>query len=169
MAKGDFVCMLDQNDCATDIALLAPVPKEHLDEAVKTVQKAKRVAFGSRNWDIFSNLDQKRDGKPVDVYIYESYGSGQYDFRVSWHARYLQNVGAINGAHPDKMTFRPASTAKYLGDNEGGDWLVFWEVDSLHELPEQNRIHVGAFTPFGKKKPYGNSFVPRGPMMIQHP
>jgi hypothetical protein len=160
--------MVDENECSTHIALLAPVPKEHLVEALNTVQNVGKVAFGSRNWEAFFKLDQERNGKPVDVYIYESYGEGQYNFRVSWHAHYIQNVGAIIGAHPDKMTFRPESTAKYPGDNEGGVWLLFWEVDSLQEQPEQNRIHVGSFTPFGKKKPYGNSCVPRGPMLIEH-
>ena len=166
---GDPADMTDHVDCATHIALLAPIPKEHIESAPTKLQKVNRVAFGSRNWDVFFKLDQERDGKPVDVYIYESYGSGQYDFRVSWHARYLQNVAAINGAHPDKMVYRPDSTAKYPGDNEGGDWLLFWELDSLQEIAEVDRVHVGAFTPFGKKKPYGNSFVPRGPMLIMHP
>lgn len=125
-----------------------------------------KVAFGSRAYDVFLKLEQEREGKPVYVYIYES---SEGDFRVAWHARYLGYVGAVNGAHPDCMKFRPASTAKYPGDNEGGDWLVFWEVESLSEIPEGNRVHVGTFIPYGKSKPYGNSFVPRGPMLIKHP
>jgi len=161
--------MVDQDHSATDIALLAPVPREHLDEGLKTFQAMNKVAFGSRAYDVFIKLDQECNGKPVDVFIYESHGSGQYDFRVSWRARYLKNVPAINGAHPDGMTFRPESTAKYPGDNEGGDWLLFWEVDSLQPISDEERVHVGTFSPFGKKKPYGNSFAPRGPMLIEHP
>ena len=158
--------MLSYPTCADHIALLAPAPKEHLVDGNHTALTMGKVAFGSRAYDVFLKLEQVRGGKPVDVYIYES---SEGDFRVAWHARYLGYVGAVNGAHPDGMKFRPASTAKYPGDNEGGDWLLFWEVESLHEIPEENRVHVGSFTPFGKKKPYGNSFVPRGPMLSKHP
>lgn len=161
--------MTIQNCCADRIALLAPVPKEHLDEGKKTAFAKGKVAFGSRAYNVFVKLDEERGDKPVDVYIYESYGEGRYDFRISWHAIYRKYEAAINGAHPDKMTYRPLSTAKYPGDNEGGDWLLFWEVDSLEEIPEKDRAHVGTFVPYGKKKPYGNSFVPREPMLIKHP
>ena len=160
--------MLAHDNCDVNIALLAPVPREHLDSALNTVQKVAKVAFGSRKWDVFDKLDKKREGKPVNVYIYESYGDGQYDFRVSWHARYLGKLEAVNGAHPNK-DFRPDSTAKYPGDNEGGDWVLFWEVDSLQKLPELERVHVGTFAAYGKKKPYGNSFAPRGPLLVNQP
>ena len=166
MPKGDSTEMADQNDRAPDIALLAPVPKEHLVDGKQTALTMGKVAFGSRAYDVFLKLEQEREGKPVDVYIYES---SEGDFRVAWHARYLGYVGAVNGAHPDGMTYRPASTAKYPGDNEGGDWLLFWEVESLKEIPEEQRVHVGTFIPFGKKKPYGNSFAPHGPLLIRHP
>jgi len=161
--------MDNQHDCDTNIALLAPVPKEHLVDGLQTVQTMGKVAFGSRAYPVFIKLKESVGEMPVDVYIYESYGSGQYDFRVSWRARYLRFEGAVNGAHPDGMMYRPASTAKNPGDNEGGDWLLFWEVDSLIEIPEEQRVHVGTFTPFGKKKPYGNSFAPHGPLLIKHP
>lgn len=161
--------MLSRSDCADHIALLAPIPKEHLDTGKKTVLVNGKVAFGSRAYDVFVTLEQECGDKPVEVYIYESEGDGVYDFRVSWHARYLRYVGAVNGAHPEGTTFRPASTAKYAGDNEGGDWLLFWEVDHLEEIPESERMHVGKFVPYGKKKPYGNSFAPRGPMLVNRP
>jgi hypothetical protein len=158
--------MVNHSTCADHIALLAPVPKEHLADGITTTMTKGKVAFGSRAYDVFVKLEQERGGKPVDVYIYESYGNGAYDFHVSWHARYLGYVGAVNGAHPNGMRFRPASTAKYPGDNEGGDWLLFWEVDLLEEIPEAERMHVGEFVPYGKVKPYGNSFAPRGPMLV---
>ena len=109
-----------------------------------------------------------RDG--LDTVSRPSLFLGNDDFRVSWHARYLGYVGAVNGAHPDEMTYRPLSTAKYPGDNEGGDWLFFWEVDLLGEIPKSERLHVREFVPYGKKKkPYGNSFAPRGPMLMNRP
>ena len=161
--------MLSHSDCADHVALLAPVPMEHLMDGTKTTMTMGKVAFGSGAYDVFLKLEEERGDKPVDVYIYESYGKGAYDFRVSWHGRYLGYTGAVNGAHPDGMKFRPASTAKYAGDNEGGDWLLFWEVDHLEEIPESERMHVGEFVPYGKKKPYGNCFAPRGPMLVNRP
>lgn len=161
--------MLSHSDCADHIALLAPVPKEHLDDGKTTATTNGKVAFGTRAYDVFLKLEQEREGKPVEVYIYESEGNGAYNFRVSWHARYLGYAPASNGAHPDGMKFRPASTAKYVGDNEGGDWLLFWEVDRLEEIPESERMHVGEFVAYAKKKPYGNSFAPRGPILVNRP
>jgi len=169
MRTKEGLIIMSESFCADHIALLAPVPKEHLADAKKTVTTMSKVAFGSRAYDVFLKLEEERGDKSVDAYIYESYGNGAYDFRVSWHARYLGYVGAVNGAHPDGMKFRPASTAQYAGDNEGGDWLLFWEVDHLEEIPKSVRMHVGEFVPYGKRKPYGNSFAPRGPMLVNRP
>ncbi len=160
--------MQSLTNCADHVALLAPVPMEHLVDGKEIALTMGKVAFGSRASDVFLKLEQERGDKPVEVYIYESYGKGAYDFCVSWHARYWGFVGAVNGAHPDGMKFRPPSTGMYPADNEG-HWLLFWEVDDLDEIPDAERKHVGEFTPYGKKKPYGNSFVPRGPMLVNRP
>lgn len=153
---------------AANVALLAPVPLEHLLDGRTTLLAEGKVAFGSRAYERFLQLDELRKGMPVDVYIYESHSDGHHDFRVSWHARYTGFVKSEMGAHPHGMRFRPASTAKYTRDNSGY-WAVFWEVDSLEQIPEEKRRHVGDFTGFGKKKAYGDAFSPEGPLLIEHP
>lgn len=161
--------MVDQVDFAKRVALIAPVSKKQLGSVRTKLGTASRFAFGSRSWYVFFKLDQEREGKPVHVYIYECDGTRRSDFRVSWKATYLKQVPAISGAHPDKMTSVMKPTAKHSADNEEGDWLLFWEFNSLKEIAEQNRVHVATFTLYGKNKPYGKSFTPRGPMLIEHP
>lgn len=62
---------------AAHIALLAPVPLEHLLDGETTARTEGKVAFGSRKWDTFRQLDALREGMPVDVYIYASHPDGQ--------------------------------------------------------------------------------------------
>ena len=153
---------------ASNVALLAPVPFEHLNDGQGVVQEKGKVAFGSRAFETFLELDKQRKGMPVDVYIYESHGEGHYDFKVSWRGRYIGFVNSDLGAHPNGMDYRPKSTAKYLSDNSGY-WAVFWELDSLERIPEGERIHVSEFTGHKKKKAYGHAFSPEGPLLIEHP
>jgi hypothetical protein len=153
---------------AAHIALLAPVPLEHLLDGETTAKTEGKVAFGSRKWDTFRQLDALREGMPVDVYIYASHPDGQWDYDVSWRARYIQHVESTMGAHPDGMKYRPASTGKYPNDNSG-HWAVFWEVEDLERLPKEQRIVLAALTGFGKKKSYGHAFSPEGPLLIEHP
>jgi hypothetical protein len=79
---------------ADHIALLAPVPKEHLVDGIQTSLTMGKVAFGSRAYDVFLKLEQERLERPVDVYIYESYGSGAYDFRVAWRGTHVTCVSS---------------------------------------------------------------------------
>jgi hypothetical protein len=153
---------------AGNVALLAPVPLEHLIDALAIMSNQRKVAFGSRDWETFRELDSLRKGLPVDTYIYESHGEGRFDFNVSWRARYIGHVESDLGAHPAGMKYRPASTCKYANDNSG-HWAVFWELNHLERIPEQDRIHVGDFTGYGQKKAYGHSFSPRGPLLVEHP
>jgi hypothetical protein len=61
---------------AGNIALLAPVPLEHLLAAQKIFETERKVAFGSQRYDLFRQLDKERNGQPVDVYIYASRRDG---------------------------------------------------------------------------------------------
>jgi len=90
---------------AAHVALLAPVPLEHLIDGKKKSDIEGRVAFGSRVWELFTELDTLRKNMPVDVYIYASHGGGNRDFEVSWHARYVRHVNSEMGAHPDGMRY----------------------------------------------------------------
>ena len=152
------------NDAARHVALFAPVPHEHLVSGVAVARDQGRVAFGSRAWEVFRELDKIRKGMPVDVYIYASHADSPGPLEVSWHARYIGHVDSVGGAHPAGMRYRPPTTVT----DSSGYWAVFWEVEDLAELPTDGRIHVTGLTGYGKKKPY-RAFIPEGPILIELP
>jgi hypothetical protein len=153
---------------ALNIALLAPVPLEHLLDGRDVSASEGKVAFGSRAWQVFRELDAIRKGMAVDAYIYASHGDGPLSFEASWHARYIGHVESVRGAHPAAMRYRPPSTAKYGTDNEGF-WAVFWEVEELREIAPDDRIPVRMFCGVGKSKAYSRGFVPEGPLLVKRP
>ena len=126
------------------------------------------MAFGSRAWEVFRELDSLRQGLPIDAYIYASHSDESPQFEASWHGRYVGHVESVGGAHPAGMRFRPPSTVRYANDNLG-HWAVFWEVERLRELAPDERLGLAGLIGFGKRKAYGTSFVPEGPLLIEHP
>ena len=150
------------------VALLAPVPLEHLIDGIAVCDQQGKVAFGSRAWEIFRQLDELRDGQPVDVYICASHAPGRPSFKVSWHGIYLGHVKGIHGAHPQGMQFRPPSTAKYEDDNYG-HWAFFWEVTQLWELAPQEHIPLCRFYGWDKRRFYEKNFIPEGPILVHQP
>jgi len=149
------------------VTLLAPVPLEHLCNAAAVCKAEGKVAFGSRTWEVFRELDIERNGIPVNVYIYASGDPTSDKLEVSWLGRYIGHVEGKFGAHPEGMRFRPPSTAKYPSDNKG-HWAVFWELDQLRELQTHERIPTGAFTGYKTGKQYKNNFVPEGPIIVTY-
>ncbi len=127
-----------------------------------------KVAFGTRAWLVFRELDELRGTMPVDVYIYASHCEPPSLLEASWQAVYIGQVESVGGAHPDGMQFRPPSTQKYANDSSG-KWAVFWEVRDLRELEAKKRLSIASMTGFGKKKAYGSGFWPEGPLLIEHP
>jgi hypothetical protein len=143
---------------AKNIALLAPVPLEHLESGEK---KTGRVAFGSRADKLFVKLDERRGKDAVDVYIYASHSGGPAV--VSWKARYVKTVPAVSGSYPkNHPTNRPESTFTDTPDS-----TVFWEVDDLKPLKPP--IPIGELRGLDNKKNYGHQFRPRGPLLIEDP
>jgi hypothetical protein len=149
------------------ICLLAPVPLEHLNDGLFVCQSKGKVAFGSRAFEVFRELDAHRNDAPVHVFIYASSDPTSERLEVSWAARYVQWREVPNGAHPDGMTFRPPSTAKYPGDNKG-HWAGFWEVEELRQLLPNGRIPTGKFIGFKSGKQYKKNFVPEGPLLVAY-
>jgi hypothetical protein len=153
------VIVMTDSHKAAHVALLAPVPLGHLESALETIDTKGRTAFGTLKWDLFTKLEMMRKGLNVDVYIYASHGDGYYDPAATWLATYV-------GLEPDKWKaapFRPKSTAT---DNENGE--VYWLVKDLRRAPAPG-IALSEFTGFGKQKPYGHDFHPRGPLLVEHP
>jgi len=141
---------------------------EHLIDGVDVCAAEGKVAFGSRAWEVFRELDGLRRGMPVDAYIYPSRADGPLHYEIRWTARYIGHVASVGGAHPDDMRYRPPSTAKHAVDN-CGHWAVFWEVQDLHELPTADHIRVCDLCGFRKSGSYKRNFVPERPILIDHP
>lgn len=151
----------------SDFALLTPVPLEHLPSALETCLREGKVAFGSRAGLVFAELENRTEGASVDVLIYASGGlSGPPS--VTWTARYLRTVGAKNGAHPEGMTFRPASTQQYALDNHG-HWLIFWEVAGLRRLEDHQKLPIGKLFGADRASAFKPTFRPEGPIIVRAP
>lgn len=148
-------------DSHPELALLAPVPLVHLEDGQPVCRKRGKVAYGSRNWTLFRELDDLRAGMPVETYIYASH-TDDHKLVVSWHALYIGHVEGIGGLHPAGRKFRPPSAM----DDGTGHWAVFWEVTDLKPIPP---ISIADFCSRGAKAPYGKPFVPEGPIIVERP
>ena len=151
----------------SEIALLAPVPLVHLQDGLGICATKGKVAFGSRAWEVFRDLDNLRAGRGVPVLIYASITNSDGPAVVSWQAQYIRHVYSKNGAHPAGMEFRPPSTAENSSDNLGW-WAVFWEVRELKEIPEDQRVPVQEIQSRAGQF-YKSSFIPEGPIIVQNP
>lgn len=150
----------------SEIALLAPVPIEHLESGATTCAREGKVAFGSRaDYEKFHALLSLAEAAEVSVFIYAS-GGPSGPPRATWTARFVGAVGSRDGAHPDGMRYRPLSTEKYPLDNKG-HWLLFWEVADLRKLDEP--ILISKLKGAGKVRAYVATFKPEGPILIDNP
>ncbi len=149
-------------------ALLTSVPLEHLIDGRDVCSAEGKVAFGSRAWQVFRDLDAIRKGEPVNVYIYASHADDPFTFEATWQASYTGHVESIGGAHPAGMRYRPPSTRQYANDNDGF-WAVFWAVELLRELPPKDRIRIEKFCGLGKRRGFTRGFVPEGPLLVECP
>jgi hypothetical protein len=147
-------------ETAAHIALLAPVPRCHLESALETETPEMRSAFGTKVWELFNELDLRRAGLAVDVYIYESHSEGSFDGRATWHARYVHLESERNKAKP----YRPKSTETDAFEGE-----VYWIVEGLRRMQTNEYIPVADFTAFNHSKAYGKSFPPHRPLLVKHP
>ena len=155
---------MKQGETASNIALLAPVPLVHLISGCTTAENEGKVAFGSRAWEVFRQLDNERKDLPVDVYIYASHSDDRRAV-ASWRARYVRKVETSTGVYPDDPRYRPPSTA----NDDQDHFALYWEVEDLHRLPDHEHIGLTNFTGYGKKRAYGRDFVPEGPLLVEHP
>lgn len=150
---------------ASNVALLAPVPLAHLLDGAIVAKEKGKVAFGSRAWEAFRRLDGLRDGLAVDVWIYASHAHVGGAPKATWRARYIGNVDAVGGAHPQGAKFRPPSTTDG-GEDKANHWAIFWEVEDLRELGAGEAVPVTDFQGLDRKSRYAKLFVPEGPLLV---
>lgn len=153
---------------AESIALLAPVPLEHLEDGVEVCAREGKVAYGSRAFETFVELDALRAGEPVDVYIYASHAHEDGPIRATWAAIYVGFVKSPDGSHPHGPKYRPPSTFKYPTDNKG-HWALFWEVTDLRRLPDAEAFPIRDLRGWKHRTKYNKFFVPEGPLIIERP
>ncbi len=151
----------------TDLAILAPVPYEHLVSGEGVCAAEGKVAFGSMKWEFFRELDLRAAGEKVPVYLYASWAEGSARPHVTWRAWYIGHVEGSGAGHPDGMRFRPPTTGKYPTDNS--EWAIYWEVEGLAPLSGAERIEMDAFVGYDTGKRFARHLVPEGPMLVREP
>lgn len=147
-----------------DISLLASVPLVHLVAGLETFAEAGRVAFSSHAFEVFNDLDAKRDHQQVTVYIYPSHSSHIGPPKVRWMANYVQQLQPAGGKHPEAMKYRPASTHNNPAEAVNP---VYWEVTDLRQLAPGEEIGMERFLGYGKTKAYLKMFKPQGPLRVE--
>ena len=148
------------------LALLTPVPLEHLVDGEAVAASEGRVAFGSQAWEVFRELERE-SGSDTPVLIYASHTGGLPNLKVTWRGNFLRYVESRGGAHPDGTRFRPPSTAEWHEDEERY-WAGFYEVELLHRLDEEGQLRIADLRDRRGKR-YGRGFVPEGPIIISAP
>jgi hypothetical protein len=153
---------------ALPFAILAPVPLEHLRSGLDVAAIHDKVAYGTRKWELFRQVEALREGQPVAMLIYPSHEDelAKSNFIVSWFGWYVSSIDGIGGAHPEGMKYRPPSTAAYPSDNKG-HWANFWHVKGLRELPPDKRLPIGKIQGF--KGGWRKTAPPRGPELVTLP
>ncbi|MEG3153473.1 hypothetical protein [Sphingomonas sp. RB1R13] len=148
------------------VAMLAPVPLEHLLSGRETSAKVGKVAFGSRAFEALHKLTELADGAPCDVLIYASDAHLPGPPKVTWRARFERWVEAKAGGHPAGMKYRPHTTSQHKADNHG-HWFVFWEVTDLRELPPAEHILISDLKGVDKRSKLAKTFIPLGPIVVE--
>ncbi|OHC73544.1 MAG: hypothetical protein A3G18_07785 [Rhodospirillales bacterium RIFCSPLOWO2_12_FULL_58_28] len=151
-----------------DFAILAPVPLEHLQTGKQVADAKGFVAFGSKKWELFRKVDEKRHGLRVPTIIYPSHEGvpSKLTFMVTWFGWYIAYMDSVGGAHPFGMTHRPPTTNKYDSDNSG-HWAVFWHVEGLRELPKNLYLPISKIETV--KEGWRKNAPPRGPELVAIP
>lgn len=137
-------------------AILAPVPKVHLDSAHASGMRT--VLFGTMRADLFWERGVRAGAV---VYLYESLDDERPigESLVRWEGRFTRYVAHEALTRADGR-IRPPST-------QGEDpWAIYWEVSDLRRLSPDEEFRVSDLaTEDGHK--LSPAFVPHGPVPIR--
>jgi hypothetical protein len=149
------------------IALLTPVPWEHLKDGEDVCQRQGKVAFGSNAFEELLKFEQE-GGKGMHVLIYSSHKDHPTAAKVTWRATFVGMVKSEDFSNADRNKYRPPSCSAEDNDSTWTGWGCFYEVAGLEELSEDEAIPINKV----KRKNgrgHASTFVPRGPTIVTDP
>jgi len=135
-----------------DVALLAPVPIEHLRSAVGNSKSNGRAIFSTDRGETLEKLVKLSGEQTTKVYIYASGTS--IKGRVTWCATFEGIRDQPNSE------YRPGSTKTDTKSDS------YYEVSDLRQLPEDQWIPIERFSGHGKPGHYASNYNPRRPTLV---
>lgn len=150
-------------DPTADVALLTPVPQQHLESGLKRCAETGFVAFGTDSGMVLSKFRIAIDADhPADILFYASETSKAGPPSATYRGRFAGYDGAIAGrAKKAWAQHRPPTT------EHDGAWQSFYLVSDLQKL--EIAIPLSSLTKHGKKGKLAKAFVPLGPLIIETP
>lgn len=151
-----------------DFALLAPVPADYLLEGVKVSRESGYVSYGSKKWQLFREINERRAGEKVPALLYASHENVEMrtDFEVSYIAWYIGSTENKKEMRNDESNgHRPESALSDYND-KAIKWATFWRVENVQKLPQNLLIRVTEIQTLHNGKPRKN-YAPYGPEIIR--
>lgn len=146
------------------VALLTPVPIDHLVDGVEVCRREGKVAYGSQAWETLMKFEDL-GGVGAPVLVYASHNPEHLGPTVLWVGYYLDYVESKGGAHPAHGRYRPPSCKE---EDQSGYWAGFYELSDLQQLDPESRIAIPSLRSLDGK-PYAAGFVPEGPTIVTRP
>lgn len=148
-----------------DVALLAPVPEQHLLSALAHPNKDQQVAFGSEAAITLLTFQHELGADGIaDVLIYASERPVKGFPKATYRARWVRFEGAVPpGKSSVYAALRPPSTAL------DGTWSGFWIVSNLRKLSDADAVEIKSLSGHNKQKKFAGNFIPIGPIIINTP
>jgi hypothetical protein len=146
-----------------DVALLTPVPSQHLESGLSVCTETGFVAFGTGSGMVLSEFRLAVDkGHPADTLFYASESSRVGPAAATYRGRFAGYDGAVSGrAKKHWANHRPPTT------EHDGAWQSFYLVSDLRKL--DTPIVLTTLTKLGAAGKLSKAFIPLGPLIIDTP
>jgi hypothetical protein len=146
-----------------DVALLTPVPEEHLCSGLAVCAERGAAAFGTDSGMVLSEFAHLASGSTADILFYASHSGTPGVPAATYRARFVKYVGALsNGkAPPSCSEFRPPTTAT------DGPWQSFYIVKDLRKLGRP--IPLSKLSKSKANAKLKANFIPLGPLIVATP
>lgn len=147
-----------------DVALLTPVPTEHLVSGVSVCAEHGFVTYGTNAGMVLAEFSHHVGGdSTADVLLYASGEPVSGVPKATYRARFVRYEGALaNGkAGPSSSAYRPPSTVP------DGAWQGFYVVSDLRRL--NAAVELQTLSKLDAKGKLAKNFIPLGPIIIDTP